>query len=379
MEEIKIEAERIITPYKAPSKAYRYFTAVLALIGFACVGAVVYVAVTGADFGRQRPKTYSEIFAPLYKTYGIEPLPEALVDVPVYSALARLAKQPCNWEAMTALGQNLKDKKESWLAANAYLGFSKSCQSDGSAERAAADLFLSTKDFRKAQGLYADLTNRFPYADLDWYHKGQAEHALGMTNEALDSFSNTIALAREPAKLGDWVFTEMSEIYASAGRLCDAMMPISTYISLDPDTHDNPRMQEMLRGFSQKGNCKSYATGSDSFPVPDSGVIIVKASVNGTEGTFAVDTGASYVAVSPEFASRAGLSASGVRRMMTANGEADAKPAIAAIKLGKLQASDVPIVVLEKSLGKTDGLLGRSFLSRFEMNVTKTRLTLKTK
>jgi aspartyl protease family protein len=138
-------------------------------------------------------------------------------------------------------------------------------------------------------------------------------------------------------------------------------------------------MQEMLKTYSQKGDCKSYATGSDSFPVADSNVISIKVTVNGTEGTFLVDTGASYVALNPEFANRAGIYGSGVRRMMTANGEIDAKPATGSIRVGKLHADDVPIVVLEKSMGKTDGLLGRSFLSRFEMTVSKNRLTLKTK
>ena len=59
---------------------------------------------------------------------------------------------------------------------------------------------------------------------------------------------------------------------------------------------------------------------------------------------------------------------------MTANGQAKAKLSKAdKITLGKLEAADVPVAVQdvdEKSYGAgVDGLLGMSFLSRFEVEM----------
>jgi aspartyl protease family protein len=352
---------------------------VSAAIGFI---AITYFVVTGHDIGRTMQAKYGHAydFTAFYKSYGMEPIPEGLVTVKVTESLIKLAKEPCDWEAMHALGEELKRQDEKRRAANAYLSFSKSCPLNGVADREAADLFYSIKDFEKSRTLYASLTSRFPYGDLDWYHKGLAEHALGMTDAALDSFANTISLTKNQANLGEWVFTEMSEIYASAGRFCEAMTPISTYIYFDPVARDTPRLRALLANFSEKGKCTSYAKGDDSFPVLNSGVISVRANVNGIDGTFIIDTGASFVAVNQDFADRAGISVSGIERMSTANGDANAKLSKAStIRLGKLQADDVPLVVLAKPMSKIDGLLGRSFLSRFEMTVTKTRLTLKTK
>jgi aspartyl protease family protein len=379
---MEVRPERILDPYKPQTTLNRYLVA--AVIGFGIFAsiAVTFFLVTGRDFGRVEPavETRSQHYASFFKSYGMEPVPDGLIDAAVDAHLSKLAKEPCDWDAMHALGEDLKKRDEKRRAANIYLTFPQSCQPNGLADREAANLFYSIKDFKRARELFVSLTKRFPYQETDWYHKGQAEHALGMVDEALESFENTISLTKNQANIGEWVFAEMSEIYASAGRYCEAMTPIATYIYLDPTTRDTPRERAMLASFSEKGKCTSYATGSDSFPVLNSGTISVRANVNGIEGTFVIDTGASYVSVNRDFADRAKIATNGTQRVVTANGEANVEMSKAAtIRLGKLRADDVPLVVLSKPMNKLDGLLGRSFLSRFEMTVTKSRLTLKTK
>jgi aspartyl protease family protein len=105
-------------------------------------------------------------------------------------------------------------------------------------------------------------------------------------------------------------------------------------------------------------------------------VVTVKAEINGVRGVFVLDTGASYLSMKSAFAERAKIplvDASEIT-LMTANGQAKGKLSKAdKVLLGKLEAANVPVVVQkvdEKSYGVgVDGLLGMSFLSRFEVQM----------
>jgi predicted aspartyl protease len=67
--------------------------------------------------------------------------------------------------------------------------------------------------------------------------------------------------------------------------------------------------------------------------------------------------------------------------MHTANGVVTSTLSTAAsIRLGNVSASTVPLVVLDKPLGNgVDGLLGMSFLSRFDIAVTARQMRLSAK
>ena len=101
----------------------------------------------------------------------------------------------------------------------------------------------------------------------------------------------------------------------------------------------------------------------------------VKAEINGVRGLFILDTGATYVAVKSAFASRAKISDAEASEITlnTANGQIKAKLSRAEkVALGRLEAVDVPVAVQddEKTYGAgVDGLLGMSFLSRFEVQM----------
>ena len=102
----------------------------------------------------------------------------------------------------------------------------------------------------------------------------------------------------------------------------------------------------------------------------------VKAEINGVRGLFVLDTGASYVTIRPAFADRAKIpkTDAGEITLATANGQTKARLAKAdKVTLGKLEATNLPVAVQkadDKSYGPgIDGLLGMSFLSRFDVQV----------
>lgn len=98
------------------------------------------------------------------------------------------------------------------------------------------------------------------------------------------------------------------------------------------------------------------------------GHFYVDADVNGARIRFLVDTGATYVALSPDDARSAGLrvfESDYTAQTSTANGVARVAPVtLRQIELEQLQLFDVRAVVLEKPMPVS--LLGMSFLSRLQ-------------
>jgi aspartyl protease family protein len=99
-------------------------------------------------------------------------------------------------------------------------------------------------------------------------------------------------------------------------------------------------------------------------------MFVTKARVSSFETmTVLVDTGATYVAITRKVADRAHLDLEDAPRheIMTANGKREGVFVILpSVAVGALSTERVPAVVVD-DLGPIDGLLGQSFLSRFEM------------
>ena len=113
---------------------------------------------------------------------------------------------------------------------------------------------------------------------------------------------------------------------------------------------------------------------------------MVKAEINGVRGLFVLDTGASYTSVKSTFADRAHIPQTDTSEitLMTANGSAKARLSKAdKVALGKLTAINVPVAVQdvdEKSYGPgVDGLLGMSFLSRFDVQMSNGSIEVRTR
>ncbi len=115
------------------------------------------------------------------------------------------------------------------------------------------------------------------------------------------------------------------------------------------------------------------------FPADSRGHVVLEAYVNGAPVRFLVDTGASYVTLTPADARAAGL---GLRQLgfneqvSTANGEVRiATLSLREIRLGQMAVTQVPAAVIEHL---KISLLGMSFLNRlhsYEMRDGKLTIT----
>ena len=169
-------------------------------------------------------------------------------------------------------------------------------------------------------------------------------------------------------------YFNMARLYEKLGRFCDAVLPIEAWVSLNPK-HDTSQTRTIIANYMTKGRCATGTRGSaEVFAVPrPNNVVNLPVTINGIRGTFILDTGATFVSLTNSFAQKAGveIDQESIVRLRTANGIVDGKRGRAqTIQLRSLLAKDVPIVVQAGGYGKgIDGLLGMSFLSRFNINI----------
>lgn len=343
---------------------------------------VLSAALTGAACTQEVNRESAALLARM----DITELPDqALKDQSVERYMRILQREPCDWDAIYPLASRFYELGYKRQAAQAYLYFPHKCTRSNVALSRAADIFLQLSDFDAATKTVDELIADSPdYPDYH-YQRGQTYEAARRFDEAVDAYETTIALTDDIATLNGGVFRRTVNAYAELGKYCEAITPLQTWIGIDPGMNDTADVRSMIDRYRRAGNCSAaYASGKGAFRAKATGdVILVKASINGVVGKFIVDTGASLLSVTRDFAKRANMNVleKSTIRLQTANGVVTAKRSLAdTVALGKVSANGVGAVVMTESdnpLGnQIDGLLGQSFLSRFHVTLTKRELKI---
>jgi clan AA aspartic protease (TIGR02281 family) len=273
-------------------------------------------------------------------------------------------------------------------AADGLFRFVKDCGAPLSALNQSVGIYLKLTDYPRAVEAADEFVRRAPSDRNARYLRGVALQGAGDFQRALVDYADTVELLGSDKKgIGSNVFTRMAEAYAALNRPCEATAPINTWVSIDPAGRDTSRTQKIISDYEAKGNCvTSKEFVKESYPLRgQKTVVTVKAEINGVRGLFILDTGASYLTVKSGFADRAKIpQTENEITLMTANGQAKAKLSKAdKVMLGKLEAANVPVAIQkvdEKSYGAgVDGLLGMSFLSRFEVQMANGSIEIRTR
>lgn len=120
-------------------------------------------------------------------------------------------------------------------------------------------------------------------------------------------------------------------------------------------------------------------SGHSAHLISNGGLYSVTGSVNGQLADFVVDTGASYITMSPEQARRLNLDYSNAKKVMmhTANGKATAHVfTIKSVRIGSIELHDIEGAVMY-DLSSSKILLGMSFLGQVEMQHNAGLMVLK--
>jgi aspartyl protease family protein len=319
-----------------------------------------------------------DTFAAAIAKLGVALPAEATGDPGVLMLLQELNRKPCDRKIVLDLGLSLEKAGYRREAAEALTNFVRACGGPDEALHRAAEIFLKLQDNDKAVAVADEIVRRSPKSSYAVYLRGTVRDAAGEGERALADFASAIELYGKnkkniPAKL----YVAMASAYAKLGRFCEAATPIRIWVSFDPTNRETADMQKTIADYQERGNC-TPTTDAQAERYPMRGhTVMVQAEINGIRGNFILDTGASYVSVKIGFAERARITQNVLQQVMmnTANGQTRAVLARAdRIAVGKLAATNVPVVVMTSGApnfgANVDGLLGMSFLSRFDVRMS---------
>ncbi len=120
------------------------------------------------------------------------------------------------------------------------------------------------------------------------------------------------------------------------------------------------------------------AQGELVIPKSRDGHFYAAGTVNGRNVMFMVDTGASTVTISEKFARNAGVADGLPTTFHTANGDVQGRTvADVPVSLGPIKVSGVRVGVGLLGGDEDDALLGQSFLSKFDITMSKEQMTLR--
>jgi aspartyl protease family protein len=309
----------------------------------------------------------------VYEKLKIEPLgPEVSSSQPVAAALKDLINSLCDKTAIFRLSNGLAKLGERRIAANALLGFANACPNSEGELKAAANILFGMGDYAAVIPLADRLVEQRPNIGQYYYLRGQALNYVGCPREAVEDISSAIALFDNIRLVSSQAFQTLASAYAADGKFCQAMTAIQTYVYADAQTRDTAATRKLIADYAAKGKCEvGYAEGAEVIPRTKQDVTLVKVSINGVNGRFVVDTGASVVTVDTAFAEKAKITSQNSRKILThtANGVTEATlTTSASVELGKVRAENVSTAIISKPIGNgVDGLLGMSFLARFDV------------
>jgi len=328
-------------------------------------------------------------YSAVYLQLGITNFPSGLTSTPVVQqSLDQLEHEPCFRDAVISLADEMLRAGYPRDAGDILVKFSRRCgDSDDLSVRRYRVAFMQN-DFSVAARIADALVQSNPADPNIRYWRGNAYEESKDFQRALIDYINSIQLLGAPEVVSINNFYDVSRMYAALQRYCDAITPLETYISFDPTHRTTTQTTRLIAEYAEKGSCAShYASGSTrisklGFPGrPD--VNVLAAAINGVVGNFILDTGASYVAVTRDFAAKAKLRVDDGSQLpiKTVGGIVSADLSYASIvSVGKAEAQGVPVAVIGGTAGpfgpRTDGLLGMSFLARFKLNVSRDAIEL---
>jgi aspartyl protease family protein len=318
----------------------------------------------------------------VYSKLKMEPLsPEITSSQPIARALRELIDAPCDKAAIFKLSTELVKIGERRTASKSLLGFANACPNSEGEINGAASILYGMGDYAAVLPLVDRLIEQRPNAGQYYMMRGEVLNYLGRSREAIEDITSGIALVEDMKRLSIQPFQLLASAYAADGKFCQAMTAIQTYVYADTVARDTASARVLISDYAAKGACNiGYAEGTEVIPRTRQDVTMAKVTINGVRGNFIIDTGASVVTVDADFAERAKITSKNSRKIMThtANGVTQATLTSAAmVQLGKLRAENVSMAIISKPIGNgIDGLLGMSFLARFDITMSAREVRL---
>jgi len=365
-----------------PERDYFGFIPLIAsiLAVLAMFGGIAYYIYTEATASQRAVQAY----AAALRQVGIT-LPEGFTPSPtILKYLDQLFREPCDREAIKPLATAIEGAGYPRESAKSLEAFATRCKATAELLEPAYMSYQRLSDHKAAIRVATQLIRLDP-AYTRWpFLRAQAYERMGDYQNALNDYMSALYLFQDISNVWANEFYRVSRMLDALGRPCEAITPLETYINFDPEKRRSDQLKTLIKGYATKGGCeRTYANGADRILMQD-GNNVVEATVNGMKGRFIVDTGASLVSVTSEFARRAWVKVdrANVVQTKTAGGTMTMTLGVASrVVLGKAEAADVTIAIAPEQRDaygdRIDGLLGMSFLARFDVSLSGGYLELK--
>ncbi len=334
--------------------------------------AAIQVACTSAVAQRHR-------FVETLQRLAVKVPEVAIANNGVYNALDQLTREPCDQEAIVGLGAALEKAGYRREAANSHVGFSKACNGHPVSLRRAVNILLGLSDYPASIRVATELIELEPLLDNGYFLRAVAHERGGDAKKAIDDYITATQLFPNKDEIANASYFAMARLHDKLGQPCDAVNAIASWVALHP-RNDSSQTRTAIQNYSAKGNCKVVKNEAEEvITISKPGnVVRLTATINGVRGTFVLDTGASFVSVRRSFAekSKIEIDEDSSIQLHTANGVTAGKRGRAkAVQLKSLDAKDVAVVVQSDDKATygngIDGLLGMSFLSRFNVTIER--------
>jgi clan AA aspartic protease (TIGR02281 family) len=344
------------------------------------------IAAIGGGFLYWYHSPKARDYTDVYVKLGIPQLPSTAQGEPkIQSRLDQLGREGCYREAIIGLSNSLIQLGYPREADTSLHNFIKRCGESDDLLVLRYQALSEASDFSAALHIVDELVKSDPADAQVRYWRGVTFEKLNDFEHALSDYINSVQLLGNPDTVSGKHFYDISLMYAKLGRYCDAITPIETFIAFDPAARRTTQTTKLIAEYAEKGNCDAYfARGVARMPLPGAtGVRTLPVTINGIFGNFMLDTGATYVAVTPEFAAKARISTAGATQVpiKTVGGATVADLGYATrIAVGDAEARNVAVMVIRGAPdpfgNRLDGLLGMSFLARFNVRLSQNGIEL---
>jgi aspartyl protease family protein len=327
-------------------------------------------------------------FSSTYARLGIAPLPVNVeLETEISERLEQLGREPCYKDGMLGFADALVAAGYPREADTGLLSFAKRCGDSDAILLRRHQALLKASDFTNALGIANDLVASDPVKATYRYARAQTYEQLKDFESALHDYIVSVQLLGTPSRVAGFHFYDIARMYAALGRFCDAIAAVETFVAFSPAARRTQQSVSMILEYSKKGSCGvDYARGSAQIPLKGGeGVQTLTAAVNGVTGTFIVDSGATYLTVTAAFSQRAKITSDAAVRfpIKTVGGTVQAILGTAgAVAVKDAEARGVTVAVIQDARdpfgARIDGLLGMSFLARFNTRISPSGIELTT-
>ncbi len=323
-----------------------------------------------------------------YAQLGISPLPlRVQMEPEVSKRLDQLSHEPCYKDGMLGLADALVAAGYPREADMSLLSFARRCGDSDAILLRRHKALLKASDFTNALVVANDLIASDPVKATYRYARAQTYEELKDFESALHDYIVSVQLLGTPSRVAGFHFYDIARMYAALGRFCDAITAVETFVAFSPAARRTQQSVSMILEYSKKGGCGvDHARGNAQIPLKGGDAVqTLTAAVNGVSGTFIVDSDATYVTLTAAFSERAKIKSDAAVRfpIKTVGGTVQGILGTAsAVAVKEAEARGVTVAIIQDARdpfgARIDGLLGMSFLARFNTRISPNGIELTT-